>query len=107
MQKCYKIRKQLKRCLIKALGFLYAFEESADWTLLSFVTVIQTCRYLYSSNFTQQVKKARNQSQIFNKKSISRNTTHRQSYHVIQINYISILVVRTGTTMHKCFWIVF
>jgi len=34
------------------------------------------------SNFTPQVKEARNQSQIFNKRSISRNTTHRQSYHL-------------------------
>jgi len=31
------------------------------------------------------VKEARNQSQILNRKSISRNTTHRQSYHLIQI----------------------
>ena len=28
------------------------------------------------------MKEARNQSQIFNRKSISRNTTHRQSYHL-------------------------
>jgi len=28
------------------------------------------------------VKEARNQSQIFNRKSISRNATHRQSYHL-------------------------
>jgi len=42
--------------------------------------MIQICAYLYSSNFTPQVKEARNQSQIFNRKSISRNTTHRQSY---------------------------
>jgi len=28
------------------------------------------------------VKEARNQSQIFNRKSISRNTTHRRSYHL-------------------------
>jgi len=28
------------------------------------------------------VKEARNQSQILNRKSISRNTTHRQSYHL-------------------------
>jgi len=34
------------------------------------------------SNFTPQVKEARNQSQILNRKSISRNTTHRQSYHL-------------------------
>jgi len=31
------------------------------------------------------VKEARNQSQIFNRKSISRNTTHRRSYHLIQM----------------------
>jgi len=35
-----------------------------------------------SSNFTPQVKEARNQSQIFNRKSTSRNITHRQSYHL-------------------------
>ena len=35
-----------------------------------------------SSNFTPQGKEARNHSQIFNRKSISRNTTHRQSYHL-------------------------
>jgi len=28
------------------------------------------------------VKEARNQSQIFNRKSISHNTMHRQSYHL-------------------------
>jgi len=28
------------------------------------------------------VKEAKNQSQIFNRKSISRNTTHRQSNHL-------------------------
>jgi len=44
--------------------------------------MIQTCAYLYSSNVTPQVKEARNQSQIFNKKSISCNTMHRQSYHL-------------------------
>jgi len=47
--------------------------------------MIQTCTYLCSSNFTPQVKEASNQSQIFNKKSISRNTTHCQSYGLIQI----------------------
>ena len=30
------------------------------------------------------MKQTRNQSQIFNRKSISRNTTHRQSLHLIQ-----------------------
>jgi len=30
-------------------------------------------------------KKTRNQWQIFNRKSISRYTTHRQYYHLIQI----------------------
>ena len=34
---------------------------------------------MQSSNFTPQVKEARNQSPIFARKSISRNTTHRQS----------------------------
>jgi len=43
---------------------------------------VDIVRVGYSSNFTPQVKEARNQSQIFNRKSISRNTTHRQSYHL-------------------------
>jgi len=37
-----------------------------------------------SSNFTPQVEQARNLSQIFNRKSITHNTTHRQSLHLIQ-----------------------
>ena len=37
-----------------------------------------------SSNFNPQVKQARNLSQTFYRKSISRNTTHRQSIHLIQ-----------------------
>jgi len=40
------------------------------------------------NNFTSQVEQARNQSQIFNRKSISRNTTHRQSYHLILSFYL-------------------
>jgi len=44
--------------------------------------MIQTGANLYSSNFTPQVKEARNQSHISNRKSISHNTTHRQSYHL-------------------------
>jgi len=40
------------------------------------------CLFQYSSNFTPWVKEARNRSQIFHRKSISRNTTHRQSYHL-------------------------
>jgi len=35
---------------------------------------------------TSQVKQARNISQIFNRKSISRNTAHRQSLHLIQMD---------------------
>jgi len=31
------------------------------------------------------MKEAMNQLQIFNRKLISRNTTHRQFYHLIQI----------------------
>jgi len=42
------------------------------------------CNTVWASNFTPQVKQARNQSQIFNRKSISRNTTHRQSLHLFQ-----------------------
>jgi len=41
--------------------------------------------YYESSNFTPQVKEARNQPQIFIRKSISRNIMHRQSYDHIQI----------------------
>jgi len=50
--------------------------------------MFQTCTYLYSTNFTAQVKEPGNQSQMFNRKSISSNTTHRQSYHLIQIEHI-------------------
>jgi len=38
----------------------------------------------YSSNFTPQMKEGGNQLYIFNRRSISRNITHRQSYHLIQ-----------------------
>jgi len=38
-----------------------------------------------SSNFPPQVKEGRNQSQIFNRKSTSRNITHRQSDHLQEI----------------------
>jgi len=34
------------------------------------------------------VKEAKNQSQIFNRKLISCNTAHRQSYHLIQIEWL-------------------
>jgi len=44
--------------------------------------MIQTCTYLYSITFTPQVKQERNQSQVFNRKSISHNATHRQSLHL-------------------------
>ena len=37
-------------------------------------------RKKYSSNFTPQMKQARNQSQIFHRKSISSNTTYHQPY---------------------------
>jgi len=37
-----------------------------------------------SSSLTPQVKQARNLSQIFNRESITQNTTHRQSLHLIQ-----------------------
>ena len=40
------------------------------------------CSHLHSRNFTPQTNKARNQSQIFNRKSIWRDTTHRQSHHL-------------------------
>ena len=46
--------------------------------------MIQTCTYLYSSNFTPQVKEARDQSQIFSRKSISRNTTSSSVYLHLQ-----------------------
>jgi len=37
---------------------------------------------MHLSNFTPQVKQARNQSQNFNRTSISLNTTHHQSLHL-------------------------
>jgi len=39
---------------------------------------------LASSYFIPQVKQARNQWQIFNKKSITHNNTHRHSLHLIE-----------------------
>jgi len=75
---------------ITALGFLQALERNQPTGLcFHLFAMIQTCAYLYSRNFTPQVKEARNQSQIFNRKSISRNTTHRQSYYLIQIEFVS------------------
>ena len=40
------------------------------------------CTGRVACSFTPQVKQARNQSPTFNRKSISRNTTHRLSYHL-------------------------
>jgi len=48
------------------------------------------------------VKEARNQSQIFNRKSISRNTTHRQSYHLIQIESVLAYVIITAACLCSC-----
>ena len=44
--------------------------------------MVKTYNIMCSSNFPPQVKEARNQSQIFNRKLISRNMTHHQSYHL-------------------------
>jgi len=61
--------------------------------------------FQYASNFTPQVKEARNQSQIFNRKSISRNITHRQSYHLIQINYFfSMCLNYPNNILGEAFW---
>jgi len=62
--------------------------------------MIQTCAHLYSSNFTPQVKDARNQSQIFNRKSISRDTTHRQSYH-LQVMLTGVIRRKAKTRSEK------
>jgi len=53
--------------------------------------MIQTRTCVYSSNFTPQVKQAKTQWEIFNRKSISRNTTHRHSLHLIQIELLFYL----------------
>jgi len=57
--------------------------------------MIQNCTYLYPSNFTPQVKQARNQSQVFNRKSIS-----RQFLHLIQIEYLISSTVRFLSITH-------
>jgi len=54
---------------------------------------------MYSSNFTPQVKEARSQSQLFNRKSISRNNAHRQSYHLISNRFYLNKMV--GLTMYS------
>jgi len=45
---------------LEALGFLQAFEESADWALHGFIffVMIQTCIHLHSSNLTPKVNLA-------------------------------------------------
>ena len=70
--------------------------------------MIQTCAYLYSSNFTPQVKEACNQSQICNRKSISRNTTHRQFYHLqamlTGVNFFIYFHRYNGVILMKVWW---
>jgi len=39
---------------------------------------------MHFSNFILLVEQGRNQSQIINRKSIWRNTTHRQTLHLIE-----------------------
>jgi len=64
-------------------------------------TICRACQMRKgSSNFTPQVKEARNQSQIFNRKSISRNTTHRQSYH-LQAKLTGVKRWKANTTSDK------
>jgi len=53
-----------------------------EYTIHKRVKTLQGFYETPPSNFTPQVKEARDQSQIFNRKSISRSTTHRQSYHL-------------------------
>jgi len=62
------------------------FKKTLSITLIKLLQCDFKCFIVISSNFTPQVKEARNQSQIFNRKSISRSTTHRQSYNLIQID---------------------
>jgi len=63
----------------------YYATEGFEMVLLPLIRLVQTRRVVvsmhFASNVTPQVKEARNRSQIFNRKSISRNTTHRLSYH--------------------------
>jgi len=62
---------------LKALGFLQAFEESADglcfhvFAMIQFQTFIYICIEVVSTKATKL-----NQSSKINRKSISRNTTH-------------------------------
>jgi len=64
------------------------------WSIYNFIQLT------YSSNFTPQVKEARYQSQIFNRKSISRNTTHCQSYH-LQAMLTGVKHRKTNTRSQK------
>ena len=47
--------------------------------------IVKLMYFIEFKNSTPQVEQARNQSQIFNRKSISGNTMHHQSLHLIQI----------------------
>jgi len=65
----------------KALGLLLAFEESINWVLLSLLygdsnLHLYVCVQVTSRHHVDWVEYIR---KIFNRKSISPNTSHRQS----------------------------
>ena len=71
---------------LKALGLLKAFEESADWVLLSsfcddsnlHISVLSITSLHKGDGFGSIID-------FFNRKSISRNHTHLQSYNLVQL----------------------
>ena len=56
--------------------------------------MIQTCTYLYSSNWYYKGEGFESISKFLSRKSISRNATHLQSYGLIQVESIPILFCR-------------
>jgi len=74
-----KIKRKVYR-QFEALGLQKAFEESANWTLLSCLCYDSS---LHISAFMSRLRKGdtSESSKYFHRKSISRNTVHPQSYN--------------------------
>jgi len=69
------------------LALLQAFEESADWALVSWICDDSDLSInLFSSNYClQKATKSDQSANCFDRKSISLNTTHLQSWYLLQM----------------------
>jgi len=62
--------------------------------------MFQTCTYLYSSNYSPLFQISKESiEQIFNRKSVSRNSTRRQSRKLI-LFYIATFLKRAWFSLH-------